>query len=65
MGIIYGKIMLVDRELKRNTGGKTELAKRCATGEERTEALRKYLGIRSMGEEREDVRGTIVELLSH
>ena len=42
---IYGKVMLINGDVKRNLGGKTELVKMCKTEAERIEALREYFGL--------------------
>ncbi|KAK4693254.1 hypothetical protein P7C71_g4111, partial [Lecanoromycetidae sp. Uapishka_2] len=59
---ICGKVMLVDGDLKRNTGGKTELVRRCETEDERVEVLREWFRIELTQEEKVGIRGTIVEL---
>ncbi|KAI9732674.1 MAG: DUF1279 super [Cirrosporium novae-zelandiae] len=59
---IYGKIMLVNNEVKQNLGGKTILVKTCTTEEERVEALKEYFGILLTDEEREGIRGMSTEL---
>ena len=59
---VAGKMMLVDGEVKRNVRGRTELVKVCKTEEERVEALREYFGIELTPEERESIRGRVVEL---
>ncbi len=58
----YGKLMLVNGELKRNTGEKTELVKKCETEGERVEAMREYIGIELPEEEREGIRGIVTGL---
>jgi len=54
---IYGKIMLVNGEVKENTGGKTRVIKVCKTDEERVESLKEYFGITITNEQREGIRG--------
>ncbi|TFK53694.1 cysteine proteinase [Heliocybe sulcata] len=39
---IYGKVMLVNNELKQNHGGKTQVVKVCQTEEDRVQALKEY-----------------------
>ena len=60
---IVGKVMLVNGDVKRNMGGKTEALKVCETEEERAEALEEYFAIVLTEEEKEGVRGRNVELL--
>jgi arylamine N-acetyltransferase len=60
---IYGKVMMVNGDVKRNLGGKTSVIKTCVTEEERVEALREYFGITLTDEERESIRGTKSELV--
>ncbi|TAQ88364.1 hypothetical protein B7494_g3299 [Chlorociboria aeruginascens] len=59
---IVGKVMLVNGEVKDNRGGKTKLIKVCKTECERVEALRDYFGIELTDEEREGIKGRVVEL---
>ncbi len=59
---VTGKLMMVDGEVKRNVTGRTELVKVCKTEQDRVEALREYFGIELTLEERESVRGRVVEL---
>lgn len=54
--------MLVNGEVKMNTGGKTQVVKVCKTEAERVEALREYFGIELTEEEREGIRGTCTDL---
>lgn len=61
---IYGKVMMVNGEVKRNLGGKTSVIKTCVTEEERVDALKKYFEITLTDEERESIRGTKTELVS-
>ena len=56
-GRVYGKIMLVDGEVKINTNGKTRVVKVCKTKDERDGALKQYLGITLQEEERKGIRG--------
>jgi hypothetical protein len=58
----YGKLMLVNGELKGNTGEKTESVKKCETEGERVEAMRECFGIELTEEEREGIRGMVTEL---
>ena len=60
--VIYGKVMLVNGDVKLNTGGRTSIVKTCATEAERIEALREYFGITLSEEERESIRGFSTEL---
>jgi arylamine N-acetyltransferase len=60
---IVGKVMLVNGEIKRNMGGKTELVKVCETERERVKAVEEYFAITLTEEEKEAVRGRNVELL--
>lgn len=59
---VYGKVMLVDGEVKINTDGKTRVAKMCRTEEERIDALKEYFGITLEKEEREGIKGMSTEL---
>ena len=58
-----GKVMLINGEVKRNLGGKTEVVKVCRSEEERIQFLREYFGITLTEEERDGVKGRNVELL--
>ncbi|KAG0647465.1 putative acetyltransferase [Hyphodiscus hymeniophilus] len=60
---IVGKVMLVNGEVKRNMGGKTEVVKVCRTEEERLKALEEYFAIKLTEDEKKGVRGRNVELL--
>lgn len=60
---IVGKVMLVNGEVKRNMGGKTEVVKVCESEEERIKVFGEYFGIMLTEEERKGVRGRSVELL--
>lgn len=59
---VYGKVMLVNGEVKENTGGKTSVVRVCNTDEERIEALKEYFGITITAEQREGIRGWRTEL---
>lgn len=59
---IYGKVMLVNGDVKLNTDGKTKLVKSCATEKERLEALKEYFGMKFTDEEKEGIRGMVTEL---
>ncbi|KAI9713969.1 MAG: N-terminal acetyltransferase [Bogoriella megaspora] len=59
---IYGKVMLVDGVVKRNTGGRTEVVQVCETEAERVQALREWFGIELTSEEMEGIRGWRTEL---
>jgi arylamine N-acetyltransferase len=61
-GRIYGKVMLVNEDVKINTDGKTRLVKSCKTEQERMEALKEHFGIEFTDEEREGIRGHVTEL---
>lgn len=61
--VIVGKVMLVNGDVKRNMGGKTDVVKICATEEERVEAIKEYFAITLTEEEKLGVRGRNVELL--
>lgn len=60
---IVGKVMLVNGEVKRNMGGKTEAVEVCETEVERVRALRNYFAITLTEEEKQGIRGRNVELL--
>jgi arylamine N-acetyltransferase len=60
---IYGKVMLVDGQVKENTGGKTRVRRLCSTEQERVEALEKDFGIILTPEEISGIRGTVTELI--
>jgi arylamine N-acetyltransferase len=60
---IVGKVMLVNGEVKRNMGGKTEVVMVCGTEAERVQALKKYFAITLTEEEKLGVKGRNVELL--
>ena len=59
---IWGKLMLVDAVIKRNTGGKTEVVKICSTENERVEALREWFGIVLTEEQIGGIKGWNTEL---
>lgn len=54
--------MLVNGEVKRNNGGKTELVMDCQNEEERIEALKEYFNITLTEEEIQGIKGRNVEL---
>ena len=56
-GLIYGKEMLAGAELKRNTGGRTELIKTCKIESERLEILKTIFNIQLNEEEQQAIRG--------
>lgn len=59
---IVGKEMLAGAELKRNTGGKTQLVRTCMTEEERVEVLRDLFGLVLTAEEVQGIRGKAAAL---
>ena len=59
---IYGKLMLVDKLIKRNTGGRTEVVKVCETEQERVEALKEWFGIELTEQQIQGIRGWKTEL---
>lgn len=59
---VYGKVMLVNGDVKLNTRGKTEVVKVCKSEEERVGALKKYFGIVLTEEERLGIVGHVAEL---
>ena len=59
---IYGKRMLVNRTVKENLGGKTQVVKECKTEEERVQALRHWFGIELTPEEKDSIIGFGTEL---
>jgi len=60
---IYGKVMMVNGEVKQNLGGKTKVVKVCRTEGERIEALREWFGIELTEEEKKGIRGLRSELV--
>jgi arylamine N-acetyltransferase len=59
---IVGKVMFVNREVKRNMGGRTELLKVCETEKDRVEALEEHFGITFTEEERVGIKGRVTDL---
>lgn len=59
---IYGKRMLVDRIVKQNLGGRTQVVQECLTESERIGALREHFGIELTPEERDSITGWVSEL---
>jgi arylamine N-acetyltransferase len=59
---IHAKIMLVNDQVKVNTGGRTSVIQTCRTEEERVQALEKYFGIKLNEEERLGINGRSTEL---
>lgn len=59
---IAGKLMLINRLVKRNEGSKTKVVKECKTEEERIAALKGYFGITLTYEQTEGIKGHITEL---
>jgi arylamine N-acetyltransferase len=59
---IVGKVMLVNREVKKNMGGRTELVKVCETERDRIEALEEYFDIILIEEERVGIKGRVTDL---
>jgi arylamine N-acetyltransferase len=59
---IVGKVMFVNREVKRNMGGRTELLKVCETEKDRVEALEEHFGITLTEEERVGIKGRVTDL---
>jgi arylamine N-acetyltransferase len=59
---IFGKVMLVNGEVKQNTGGRTAVVKNCKTEDERVEALSEHFGITLTEEERLSIRGRVTDL---
>lgn len=60
---IYGKVMLVNGDVKQNLGGKTSVVLSCKTEEERIKALKEMFNITLTDEEREGIKGRGSELL--
>jgi arylamine N-acetyltransferase len=61
---IYGKVMLVNNEVKQNLGGKTSLLQTCKTENERIEVLKSVFDITLSDEERLGIKGRLTELPS-
>lgn len=61
---IVGKVMLIDGEVKRNMGGKTEVVTICRDEQERVHVLGQVFGITLTEEEKEGIKGRNVELLA-
>jgi len=59
---IYGKVMLINGEVKLNTGGKTAVVKVCKAEGERLDALEEYFGITFADEEVIGIHGWKTEL---
>ncbi|KAH8703207.1 hypothetical protein BGW36DRAFT_368962 [Talaromyces proteolyticus] len=59
---IYGKVMLVNGDVKQNLGGKTSLLASCETEEERVKALKEHFDITLTEGEREGIEGRITAL---
>lgn len=59
---IYGKVMLVNGDVKQNFGGKTSLIKICRTEDERVEVLRDIFGITLTRERKAGIKGWGTEL---
>jgi arylamine N-acetyltransferase len=60
---IVGKLMMVNGEVKRNLGGKTEVVMVCGNEAERVRVFKEMFGITLTEEETEGVKGRNVELL--
>lgn len=60
---IVGKVMLVNGDVKRNLGGKTDLVKVFGNESERVPGLKEFFGIVLTQVEIEGVKGRSVELL--
>jgi arylamine N-acetyltransferase len=60
---IVGKVMLVNGEVKRNMGGRTEVVKVCKTEQERVRAVEEFFAITLTEKEKEGIKGRNVELL--
>ncbi|KAL2678673.1 hypothetical protein Neosp_009424 [[Neocosmospora] mangrovei] len=59
---IYGKRMLVNRIVKENLGGKTQVVEELKSEDERLEALERYFGITLSGDEKEGIRDYVSDL---
>lgn len=60
---IVGKVMLINGEVKRNMGGRTEVITLCETEGERVRALEEFFSITLTEEEKDGIRGRNMELL--
>lgn len=60
--LIAGKVMLVDDTFKRNTGGRTEVLRVCASEAERIDLLKVWFGIDLTEEQRHGIRGAVKEI---
>jgi arylamine N-acetyltransferase len=60
---IVGKVMLVDGEVKRNLGGRTEMVMVCEREEERIRALGEHFNVSLTAEEVAGINGRNVELV--
>jgi arylamine N-acetyltransferase len=61
---VYGKVMLIDNEVKMNEGGKTKVVQLCRTEEERVNAFTRWFGIDLTEEERCGIFGRSTQLRS-
>ena len=59
---VVAKEMMLGAEVKRNTGGRTQLVKTCATEGERVEVLRDVFGLVLSAEERDGITGSVAAL---
>lgn len=59
---IIGKVMLVNREVKKNMGGKTELVKVCTTEKDRVDALAEHFDLRLTEAQAAGIKGQITDL---
>lgn len=59
---IYGKVMLVNGEIKQNLGGKTVVVKVCTSEEERVDAIKTYFAISLNDDEIQGIKGWKTEL---
>jgi arylamine N-acetyltransferase len=59
---IHGKVMLVNDQVKLNTGGRTSVVQTCRTEAERVKALEKHFGITLKDKERRGIEGRSTEL---
>ncbi|KAL1643963.1 hypothetical protein SLS58_004638 [Diplodia intermedia] len=60
---VYGKLMLVNGDVKQNLGGKTSLVRSCTTEADRVEALRDVFGITLIDEEAQSVKDALVNCM--